>query len=49
MCWNLRQDGIRVVYKLVEDREAMKVIIVGMRSDDEVYRLAVKRRKERGL
>ena len=45
----LRQDGIRVVYKLEEDRGAMKVIIVGMRSDDEVYRLAAKRRKECGL
>lgn len=45
----LRQDDIRVVYKLEEDHGTMKIIIVGMRSDDEVYRLAARRRKERGL
>lgn len=45
----LRQDGIRVVYKLEEDRGAMKVIVVGVRSGDEAHRLAARRREENGL
>ena len=45
----LRQDGIRVVYKLEERNGMMTVIIVGLRSDDEVYRLASARRAKNGL
>lgn len=45
----LRDDGIRVVYKLEESDGVMKVIIVGMRSDEEVYRQAHVRREKHGL
>lgn len=45
----LRDDGIRVVYKLEEVDGVMKVIIVGMRSDAEVYRQESARREKHGL
>jgi len=37
--------GIRVVYKLVREDNVMKIIVVSARADDEVYRLAEKRKK----
>src|SRR5574344_247746 len=41
--------GIRVVYKVIRDGSVMKVIVISARSDDEVYRLAQKRRNEKCL
>ncbi|AVX21312.1 hypothetical protein SAMN02745885_00556 [Carboxydocella sporoproducens DSM 16521] len=35
--------GLRVVYKLVREKEVMKIIIISARADDEVYLLAQKR------
>ena len=45
----LRDDGILVVYKLEEVDGVMKVVVIGMRSDAEVYRLAASRRVSRGM
>jgi len=43
--------GIRVVYKNIYDpkKKIMKVIVISARCDNEVYDLARKRRKEKGL
>ena len=35
--------GIRVVYRLVRSSESMKIIVVSVRADDEVYLIAQKR------
>ena len=35
--------GISVVYKLVRTDEVMKIIVVAVRADDEVYEIAAKR------
>ena len=45
----LKSDGIRVVYKLERVRNSMTIVIVGVRSDMEVYRAALKRRERHGL
>lgn len=45
----LRKDGIRIVYKAVEQDGEMIVIVVGARADNEVYREAAKRRSAHGL
>ena len=39
----LRKSGIRIVYQLVEVDGIMKIIVVGMRADNEVYREASRR------
>jgi mRNA interferase RelE/StbE len=39
----LRKSGIRIVYQLVERDGAMLIVVVGMRTDSEVYREAAKR------
>lgn len=39
----LRKSGIRIVYQLVERDGVMRIVVVGMRTDDEVYREAGKR------
>ena len=40
----LRDYGIRIIYRLVPpDSENMDIIIIGMRSDNEVYEMAAKR------
>jgi len=39
----LRGIGIRVVYRIVETKGEMNVIVVGIREDNEVYKLAYKR------
>ncbi len=40
----LRDYGIRIIYKLVPpDSENMNIIIIGMRSDNEVYDIALDR------
>jgi len=35
--------GIRIVYKLVRTDNIMKIIVISVRADDEVYELAAKR------
>ena len=45
----LRDDGIRVVYKLEEVCGVMRVIVIGARTDADVYRDAARRRAEHGL
>ena len=45
----LRADGIRIVYKLVRQNDIMLVVVVGLRSDDEVYLEAARRRRQRGV
>ena len=35
--------GLRVVYEVVRIDNVMKIIVIAIRSDDEVYRLAAKR------
>lgn len=40
--------GIRVVYGLVKENETMKIIVISVRSDDLVYRLASNRIKDIG-
>lgn len=42
----LRGSGIRIVYRLVELRGRMAVIVVGAREDGEAYALAARRRAE---
>ena len=39
----LRKEGIRIVYTLVRTESKMIVVVIGMRSDDEVYEIAQKR------
>ena len=41
----LRADGIRVVYKLIRQDDLMLVVVVGVRTDNEVYKAAAERRK----
>lgn len=43
----LRGDGIRVIYGLEEREGKMVVVVVGLRSDNEVYRLAARRMRRR--
>lgn len=45
----LRKDGIRIVYKAVEQDGEMLVIVIGARADSEVYREAQKRRVRHGI
>ena len=39
----LKKAGIRVVYTLERTKQGMKVIVIGMRDDDEVYKEAARR------
>lgn len=39
----LKGPGIRIVYRLVEAKGKMAVVVVGAREDEEVYRIAAKR------
>jgi mRNA interferase RelE/StbE len=45
----LKKDGIRIVYKLCRNNDSLLVIIIGVRTEDEVYRQAFLRRKRRHL
>ena len=36
----LKSDGIRIVYKLERIEHAMRIVVIGVRSDDAVYREA---------
>lgn len=37
--------GVRVVYELIRTEKTMKVIVISMRADNEVYNIAAKRIK----
>jgi mRNA interferase RelE/StbE len=39
-----KRNGIRVVYRLAPEKKAMKIIVVSARSDNEVYKVAAKRK-----
>ena len=41
----LKKLGIRVVYALVREAEKMRIIVISVRADEEVYRTAEKRIK----
>ena len=45
----LKGEGIRIAYKLIRTRTTMLVIVVGVREDDEVYKIALKRKEKYGL
>lgn len=45
----LRKDGVRIVYKLEEENGVMKIVVVGVRADMEVYKAAYTRRVEHDL
>ena len=45
----LKSDGIRIVYKLERIEHAIRIVVIGVRSDDAVYREAQKRRESHGL
>lgn len=45
----LKKDGIRIIYKAVEQDSEMTVIVVGARADNAVYREAAKRRRDHNL
>lgn len=45
----LKKIGIRVVYRLVRADNIMLIVVIGIRSDDEVYELAAQRKAKRGL
>ena len=39
----LKKDGIRIVYQLRKTENTMKIIVIGMRKDNEVYETARRR------
>ncbi len=45
----LRNEGIRIVYKLIRTKTRMLIIVIGMREDDEVYELVKNRIKKSSL
>ena len=45
----LRSDGIRVVYRLERLEGRMLVVVVGVRTNDDVYDEAARRRRRHGL
>lgn len=36
----LKKLGIRVVYRIVKTKSEMRIIVIGMRSDEECYKIA---------
>lgn len=45
----LRGAGLRIVYQLVREKDRMVIIVIGARKDNEVYDLAKRRIRDRGL
>jgi len=41
----LQKLGIRIVYKIIRENKIMKIIVIALRADDEVYEIAAKRNK----
>jgi mRNA interferase RelE/StbE len=42
----LQKLGIRVVYRLIRNQNTMRIIIISVRDDDTVYRMAQERLKK---
>lgn len=42
----LKASGLRVVYRLIRTEAAMQVIVIGLRADEEVYKIAYQRLQE---
>lgn len=42
----IKNSGIRIIYQLIKTETVMLIIVIGMRKDDEVYKLAFKRIKK---
>lgn len=40
----LKKDGIRIVYKLIRTKACIRIIVIGARKDDIVYKIADKRK-----
>ena len=40
----LKKEGLRIVYKLIRTENTMYVLVVGVRSDNEVYDIAAERK-----
>lgn len=45
----LRDDGIRVVYRLICTETQMLIIVIGLREDEEVYEIAQRRAQKHKL
>ena len=45
----LRADGVRIVYKLERTDEGMLIIVIGMRAENDVDRIAASRRQKHDL
>ena len=39
----LKKDGLRIVYQLLKEEKTMRIVAIGDRAEDEVYKTAVKR------
>ena len=39
----LKKSGVRVVYRLIREGDIMKIIVISVRDDDEVYKEAERR------
>ena len=40
----LLNEGIRIVYRLIRHNEEMLIVVIGMREDEDAYRIACKHR-----
>ena len=45
----LRADGVRIVYKFERTDEGMLIVVIGMRAENDVYRIAASRRQKHDL
>ena len=45
----IRKAGIRIVYKLIQTETVMLVVVIGLREDEDVYEVALKRAEKYGL
>ncbi len=45
----LRGIGLRVVYKLIREKDQMIIVVIGVREEEEVYELAEKRKEKYDL
>ena len=40
----LKKEGLRIVYRLIRTDNIMYILVVGVRSDNEIYHIATKRK-----
>lgn len=45
----LKKYGLRIVYKIRKENERMIIVVIGLRSDDEVYHIAHFRKEKYNL